>query len=235
MAVSYKTKFATKVVQTELDLVLCDESGNEAYGKGSFDPTEMENMHILRTKQNKNILRLFFSERKIFGEGIVCLKISQCFELEWLHQMATTTVRGCLWGCTCPVRKGWRIGACSVRGKRQLCGVDEGPGGPPVRVRRSPRRWTQTLHSGEWPEDMRQQAKIEKGDIQTGCEGKHFHHCPERLWCLSHCTFSRFDWATWSDPIADLLQAGRWTRDLLSSLPTWIVLWSYEKYNPILK
>lgn len=67
MAVSYKTKFATKAVQTELDLGLCDESGKEAYGKGSFDRTEMENMHILRTKQTKNILTLFFFfESKIF-------------------------------------------------------------------------------------------------------------------------------------------------------------------------
>lgn len=72
MAVSYKSKFATKAVQTELDLGFCDESGKEAYGKGSFDPIEVENMHILRTKQNhfetfffllkaKYLVRIFFA------------------------------------------------------------------------------------------------------------------------------------------------------------------------------
>lgn len=53
MAVSYKTEFATKAIQTELGLGLCDESGKEAYGKESFDPTEMENMHVPRTNQTK--------------------------------------------------------------------------------------------------------------------------------------------------------------------------------------
>lgn len=81
MAVCYKTKFANKAVQTELDFRLCDESGKEVYGKWSFDPIKMENMHILRTKQNKNILRLFFAESKIFGEENFSLMISQCFKL----------------------------------------------------------------------------------------------------------------------------------------------------------
>lgn len=60
MAVSYKTEFATKAIQTELGLGLCDESGKEAYGKESFDPTEMENMHVPRTNQTKIFWDLFF-------------------------------------------------------------------------------------------------------------------------------------------------------------------------------
>lgn len=61
MKVSYKTEFANKAVQTELDLGQYDESEKEACGKkGVLVQTKMENMHILRTKQNKNILRLFF-------------------------------------------------------------------------------------------------------------------------------------------------------------------------------
>lgn len=66
-------------------------------GKGSFVPTKMENTHILRTKQNKNILRLFFScESKVFDEGIFfCLEISQCFKLGWVHWVATSVVVAC--------------------------------------------------------------------------------------------------------------------------------------------
>lgn len=51
MTVKHKTKFATRVVQTELDLELCDESGGKVYRKRSFELTEMESAHMLRTKQ----------------------------------------------------------------------------------------------------------------------------------------------------------------------------------------
>lgn len=43
MTVRHKTEFATRVVQTELDLELCDESGGKVYRKRSFELTEMEN------------------------------------------------------------------------------------------------------------------------------------------------------------------------------------------------
>lgn len=52
MTVKHKTKFATRVVQTELDLeLICDESGGKVYRKRSFELTEMESAHMLRTKQ----------------------------------------------------------------------------------------------------------------------------------------------------------------------------------------
>lgn len=207
MAVSYKTKFATKAVQTELDLGLCDESGKEACGKGSFDPTEMENMDILRTKQNQNFLRFFLCWKQSIWWGYFLPKDLSVFQTG----VSSSDGHQCSQGS--PVRlhlpceerlENWSLFSL---GEEAALGGDEGPGGPPVHVWWSPRRQTQTLHSGAWWEDKRQQAKTEKGGIQTGCKGRHFHHCPERLWCLHLCMFSRVDWlkprATWCGSIAD--------------------------------
>jgi len=64
MTVKHKTKFATRVVQTELDLELCDESGGKVYRKRSFELTEMESAHMLRTKQRKTLETLFLLTAK---------------------------------------------------------------------------------------------------------------------------------------------------------------------------
>lgn len=224
MAVSYKTKFAAKL-QTELDLVLC-----------FFDPTEMGNMHILRTKQNKNILRLFFfAERKIFGEGIFCLETSLWFKLEWVHRMATTTVRRCLWGCTCPVRRGWRNGACSVRRKRQLWGVMRGLEAPQYMWKGpqedGPRVFT-VVH-GRRTRDNRQ--KLRKEGFRLHVKENIFVVAQRACVVSVIACFQELTEQPGLIPLLTLLRAGHWTRDHLISLPTWTVLWSYEKYSPILK
>lgn len=87
-------------------------------------------------------------------------------------------------------------------GEEAALGGDEEPGGPPVHVRRSPRRQTHCLHSGAWQKDNRQILRKEgfrlhiKENIftiaQTGCD------------ISTPRTFSRVDWlkpwATWCDP-----------------------------------
>lgn len=92
-------------------------------------------------------------------------------------------------------------------------------------------------HTSVWWEAERQWAQAEERKFKLKvmknflplkrikqCTG-----CPERLNVL-YLWYFQMDkpWTTWSELMSDPAWAGDWTRDLLRSLPDWIILWFYD-------
>lgn len=97
---------------------------------------------------------------------------------------------GSLWGSTCPVKRGWKIGACSLLERRQLWVVME--------MNPDFSQWCMVERQGNSRKLIKERFR---------CKRKHFRCCPQRLWCLCSCIFSRVGWVkpwtTWCVPIAD--------------------------------
>lgn len=65
-------------------------------GKREFCSNQNGKYAYFRTKQNKNILRIFFLwKQNIWWGYFFYLKTSQCFKLGWVHWMATSMVVAC--------------------------------------------------------------------------------------------------------------------------------------------
>lgn len=120
--------------------------------------------------------------------------------------MATSAV-GSPGGCTCSLRRGWRIGACSVWGKRQFWGVMRGLEAPQYicggHQEDRPRLFT-VVHGGR-TRDNRQKLRKEGFGLDVR---EDIFTIAQRGYDVSHlCMFSRVDWlkprATWCGSIAD--------------------------------